>query len=371
MSDTTEGRILNSIPDLDDNTPDTGTDDTATQQDAVSSTSQADDETAAPFSADRQAAPVDATNSRSSTPNTPTPVAAVPTTGPLAGDIQRRDGLVERANKDNPNSRDLVDPRTGQVVALGGRERGLFERAQRVHNENRALTQRVTAAEANANHANEIVKLGTTLNLQPSDQSAALNLMSQFLKDPVKMLEALVVEVKSKGYEIPFLATGITPGMDTQAVGRMIDQRMAPITNATQQQEKAAQIQADARAELQRFLDDNPEGDHNLSVMADMMKQQPGLSLQNAYVTLIKWSAQNGYDFTRPLNPQIEARNNQQSQPTATVQNQPRTPTAPLPNGRTTNTAVPVDRAAQFDENSSWSDIIQHAARESGFRSVN
>lgn len=367
MSDTTQD-ILNNIPDLDDNTPDTSTDDTS--QDT--STSQgSDDDTAAPFSADNKTAPVVAPDSGSSTPNAPTQPTA-PVTGTVAGDIQRRDGLVERANKNNPATRDIVDPKTGQVIAHGGAERRYFETAQKLHRDNNSLAQRVQVAEANANHANEIVQLGTRLQLQASDQTAALNLMSQFLKDPVKMLEALVVEVKSKGYEIPFLATGITPGMDTMAVGRMIDQRMAPLTQQQTQQAQAEKVQTEARATLQGFLDDNPEGEHNLGVLAEMMTSSPGLTIQNAHVKLIKWCAQNGYDFTLPLQPQITARQQPTTpQPTATVQNQPRTPTMPLPNGRTTNSAVPVNSAAKFDENSSWSDIIQQAARESGFRSVN
>lgn len=367
MSDTTEGRILSSIPDLDDNTPDIGNDDA---QD--NSTPQADDsnDTAAPFATDKPAAPVAAPDSGSGTPNTPTQPAA-PTVGPQAGDIQRRDGLVERANKDNPNTRDIVDPKTGQIVARGGVERRYFETAQKLHRDNNQLTQRLQTAEANANHANAIVQLGTQLQLQPSDQTAALNLMSQFLKDPVKMLEALVIEVKSKGYEIPFLANGITPGMDTAAVGRMIDQRMAPLTAQQQQQRDAEQTQANAKATLDKFLDDNPEGEHNLGVLAEMMTSQPGLTIQDAHVKFIKWCAQNQYDFTQPLKPQIEARNNQQPT-TTTVQNQqPRTPTAPLPNGRQTNNAAPIDSVVKFDENSRWEDIIRQSAKEAGFSSVN
>jgi hypothetical protein len=147
---------------------------------------------------------------------------------------------------------------------------------------------------------------------------------------------------------------------------------MAPLTQQQTQQQETARAQAQAKETLDKFLDDNPEGQHNLSVLAEMMTSEPGLTLQNAHVKLIKWCAQNGYDFTVPIAPQIAARQQQPQQPTNTVQNnQPRVPIAPLPNGRTTNNAAPIDRAATFDENSSWSDIIKHAARESGFSSVN
>lgn len=368
MSDTTEGRILSSIPDLDDNTPDVA-DDTSSQQDTTTSQADDGDDTAAPFATDKSAAPVAAVDSGSRTPDVSAQPAA-PVVGPQAGDVQRRDGFVERANKDNPATRDIVDPKTGQVVARGGVERRYFETAQKLHRDNNQLTQRLQAAENNANHANEIIKLGSTLQLQQSDQTAALTLMSQFLKDPVKMLEALVVEVKSKGYEIPFLATGITPGMDTQAVGRMIDQRMAPLTQQQTQQQELEQRQISAKTTLDKFLDENPEGEHNLGVLAEMMTSEPGLTIQNAHVKLIKFCAQNGYDFTQPIRTQIEARKT--IPPTNMVQNnQPRTPTAPLPNGRQSNGVVPVESAVKFDENSSWADILRHSMKESGFSSVN
>lgn len=356
---TTESAILGSIPDLDDNTPDT-TDDTA--QDTTAQTND-DDDTAAPFAADKTA-PVVAPDSRGSTPNTPAqPVAAT------VPDIVRRDGLVERPNKDNPATRDIVNPKTGEVVAHGGVERRYFETAQKLHRDNNALTQRLTAAEANANHADAIVTLGKTLNLQASDQTAALNLMSQFLKDPVKMLEALVVEVKSKGYEIPFLASGITPGMDTAAIQRMIDARMAPITQTKVDQVQLQERQTNAKATLDKFLDENPEGEHNLGVLAQMMTSEPGLTIQSAHVKLIKWCAVNGYDFSQPLQPQVQAR--QTTQPATTpAQTPPRSNSPPLPNGRTTNGAVPVENAAKFDENSRWEDIIRHASKEAGY-SVN
>lgn len=347
MSDTTEHDILSNIPDLDDNTPDTSNDtaDTTTQETEGATTTDT-------------ATSVEGTGSEGSTSNTPTQPAA----------IVRKDGLLEKPSASNPGARDLVDPNTGLVVARGGIERRIFEGAQKVHRENTQLQQRVTQAEANANHANEVVRLGTSLNLQPADQSAALNIMARFLKDPVKTLEEMVVEVKSKGYEIPFLATGVTPGMDTAAVQRMLDQRMAPITQQRQQQEQVAQHQANAKVVLDTFLDQNPEGTHNLTVLAEMMTASPGLTIQDAYVKMIKWAASNGLDYSQPLKQQIEQR--RQQPPANTVQTptatQPRSPTAPLPNARPVNGAVPVEQAATFNENSSWADIIRQSMKESG-----
>lgn len=341
----TESDILNNIPDLDDNTPD------------ISNDTQADTTTVADTTTTDTTTAVDGTGGERSTPNAPTEPTA----------IVRKDGLLEKPSASNPGARDLVDPNTGLVVARGGIERRIFEGAQKVHRENAQLQQRVTAAEANANNANEFVKLGTTLGLSSQDQAASLNIMARFLKDPVKTLEEMVVEVKSKGYEIPFLATGITPGMDTAAVQRMLDQRMAPITQQRQQEQQAEQGRANAKVVLDTFLDANPEGTHNLTVLAEMMTASPGLTIQDAYVKMIKWAASNGLDYSQPLKQQLESRVQQQP-PANTVQTptQPRSPAAPLPNARPVNGAVPVDQAATFNEHSSWSDIIRQSMKESG-----
>lgn len=350
MSDTTEHNILNSIPDLDDNTPDTN-DDTS-----VSAT-----ETPASTAADTSEA-VGGAGDEGRRVNT----AAEPNNQPAPA--TRRDGLTEVPSKDNPGARDLVDPATGQTVARGGIERRIFEGAQRVHRENQQLMQRVTAAETAAKGITEVNALATRLNLSPQDQSTAFNIMRNFYNDPVKTLEQLVIEVKSKGYTIPFLETGVTPGMDAAAIQRMLDAKMAPLTEARTQQEQAAQYQAEAKTALDSFLDGNPEAGHNLSVLGEMLTAQPGLSLNDAYVKMIKWCSSNGLDYSQPLKPQIEAKQ-RASQPAAvsaqTPAQQPPS-TAPLPFGRTTNSAAPVAAAKSFDENSSWADIIRQSMRETG-----
>lgn len=342
--DDTEKSIISSIPDFEDNDTDTS-DGTTTP-----ATETATDNTAV-TAPNNGVAEADSGGSKPDALTQPAPVI-------------RKDGFVEKPNPEHPNTRDLVDPATGQVVARGGVERRIFESAQRLHRENSSLTTRLQQAEAQNNSATEIVKLGTTLGLSAPDQQASFNLMSQFLKDPVRMLEQLVIEVKSKGYEIPFLATGITPGMDTAAVQRMIDSRMSPITNATKQQEQQTQIQAQAKEKLDVFLDENPEGTHNLGVLAEMMTAQPGMTIENAYTRLVKWCVSNGYDYTQPLKPQIAAK----QQPATNTAQTPELPrnSVPLPNGRQANGAAQIEQVASFDENSSWADIIRHSMRATG-----
>src|SRR3954452_2005137 len=169
---------------------------------------------------------------------------------PQAPVRRRHDGLLEVPNEDNPNTRDLVDPITGRTVAKGGIERKVYEDGQRHSRENTQLKNQLANASRQLSSINEVTQEAVRLNVAPQDQVAAIRVMSDFLRDPVKTLEYLVAEVKSKGYPIPFLEQGITPGMDVSAIGRMIDNKMQPFT----QRQQAEHQQQEQRVAAERDL---------------------------------------------------------------------------------------------------------------------
>jgi flagellar capping protein FliD len=195
--------------------------------------------------------------------------------------------------------------------------------------------------------------------------------MSDFMRDPVKTLEYLVAEVKSKGYTIPFLTEGVNPGMDLTAVQRLIETKMQPFTQAQQQVQQQEEARRSAQQTLDGFLDQHPEANYHLPVLTEMLQASPGMSLQDAYLNLVSWSARQGLDHTQPLAPQIAAR--QHSAQTQTQnQHQPQSqhqqaPSRQIPNGRSAvNGAASLANAQSFNENSSWSDIIRSAMEDAG-----
>ena len=278
---------------------------------------------------------------------------------------RRHDGLVEVPNEENPNTRDLVDPITGRTVARGGIERKVYEDGQRASRENNQLKTQLAGATRQLASINQVTQEAVRLNVAPQDQVAAIRVMSDFMRDPVKTLEYLVAEVKAKGYQIPFLEQGVSPGMDVSAIGRMIDNKMQPFTQREQAERHQQEQRAAAERDLNGFLEDNQEANSNLDVLAEMLNAQPGLPLQSAYTKLIRWAHENGLDWTQPLKPQIAARRQQPSQ----QQTQQPGPQRPMP-GRGVNpsTAAPVGNGAvqQHSENSSWSDIVRSAMQEHG-----
>lgn len=280
---------------------------------------------------------------------------------------RRHDGLVEVPNAEQPNTRDLVDPITGRVVAKGGIERRVYEEGQRHSRENNQLKSQLANASRQLAGINEVTQEAVRLNVAPQDQLVAIKMMSEFLRDPVRTLETLVAEVKSKGYPIPFLEQGVSPGMDMAAIQRMIESKMAPLT----QQQQAARVQeehkARAEADINSFLEDNQEANSNLDVLAEMLQAQPGLSLHNAYTKMIRWAHENQLDWTQPLKQQIAAVR-QQPNPQQQQTQQP-APARPIPGrGVQPTSATPVGNGAvaQYNENASWADIIRQSMQEHG-----
>jgi hypothetical protein len=341
-SGSVEDSILGSIPDIHDDV-DTGTD-----------TSQGGGDTGG-----------DATTSSAPTQQGGGQTSAQP--GQPQAQVRRRhDGLVEVPNAEQPNTRDLVDPITGRVVAKGGIERRVYEEGQRHSRENNQLKNQLSQATRQLASINEVTQEAVRLNVSPQDQVVAIRIMAEFMRDPVKTLEALVSEVKSKGYPIPFLEQGVTPGMDMAAIQRMIDNKMAPITQQQVQSRQQQEHQQRAEAEINAFLEDNQEANSNLDVLSEMLQAQPGLSLHSAYTKMIRWAHENQLDWTQSLKQQIAQ---QRQQPTPQQQTQQPAPTRPIPGrGVQPTQATPVGNGAvtQYNENASWADIIRQSMQEHG-----
>lgn len=298
----------------------------------------------------------------------------------LAGAIQRRDGNVEVPNKTDSRVRDIVNPKTGEIIAFGGRERTYFETAQRAQHMLGLAQRKMQQLESSAQSSNAIVQEATKLNLSSQDSTVALNIMSRFLKDPVKVLEEMVAEVKSKGYPIPFLENGVTPGMDMAAIARMIDTRMAPLTTQQATEQQNEQVRAQAKETMDNFLDSYPEAQHNLGTLAEIMtasfeRDGKHMTIQDAYVTFVKWAASQGLDYSLDVKPQIEAKFRNQQQPTNQQPiNQPQTQRAPLPvNGRpqVNGQEQTTDSAVVFREDARWDDVVRHAMRQAGYSGLN
>lgn len=280
--------------------------------------------------------------------------------------VRRTDGLVERQSATNPRTRDLVDPLTGQVVAQGGIERRIYDQSKRHERDAQTLRRENEQLKAQTNGYQQANSLATQLGLTPEAQQLSYRVMSDFQRDPVRTIEYLIAEVKGKGYTIPSL-NGQGQATDLEAFAKLIDQRLAPITQQYQQTRQATEAQQRASNDLDTFLEQAPDARTNLDVLSEVLKGDPSLNLHTAYIRFLTWCNSQQLDPTQHVGPQLQARQEQQQQQSLSPA-QPRQ-TRPLPGGRQMNgsPAIPVGSRATHDENSEWSSIINDSMLEAGY----
>jgi hypothetical protein len=338
MSDTSEKDILSNVPGLED---DSGGDDSGSEGAGSQPTESEESGTASE--------PAEAPTAQAKEGQPPI--------------VRRSDGLVERQSPTDPRVRDLVDPATGQVVAKGGIERRIFDKATRAEQQANAFKSQLQTANTQLETLRSVNSVANQLKLPPEQQVMAMRVMSDFMKDPVTTIEYLIGEVKAKGYQIPSL-NGAGQQTDMAAFQRMLDERLAPMMQERQQQEAARQAQTRAKETLDNFLGQEPDARANLDILANMIEQDQSLSLESAYIRFMRWCMVNQLDPTQPVGPQAQARE-QQSQ--SLPGNQPRQP-RPLPTGRPMNGQVGAVDRRPFDEHSEWSDIIKQSMAEAGMQ---
>jgi len=140
-------------------------------------------------------------------------------------------------------------------------------------------------------------------SLAPADIPKAVKVYTQLLQNPVGTLKQMLVEAKALGHNIE----GIGEGVDTAAIQKMLDQRLAGIEKPKEQSQVQQVPTVDNDDDL--FVQAYPDAAQHMDVYLDMLKKNPKLSNTELYFTVKNWADSNGYDYSKPLKPQIDARN--------------------------------------------------------------
>lgn len=360
----TDDEILNSIPGMNDTDVDTGDDNGAadvTTEAAATTTTQPGN------TGDNGASAATGSGSGSAD-------------GTAAqGDKQQQQQPTKPQAKDARGPADLVDPKTGQVIAKGGAERRYYEDAQRYRREaDRARTE-LTTAQSRVRELEAATSIAKELGLNATQQIAAMRTMADLMKDPVTTLKAIITEVRAAGVNLDDLFQNAS-GIDMAAINKTIDTKLQPVLKPQQEQQQRQQVEADAQRTLDDFLDKHQDAAHNLDVISSIMRET-GSDLPSAYIEMVKWASRNGYDPTQPLMQQMHDRtaqeNGQQQQPQSVQPNTQTTtpqPSKPLPNGRTAvadtsanGSVADVEDNTVYNEAASWRNILRREMMAGGF----
>jgi len=277
-------------------------------------------------------------------------------------------GLEIRPDPANPKNSILVDPRTGATVAANAMEVRNYKAIQK---ENQTYQQEVTTLRAQVQAYEQATTYAREQGLTPEHQLTAVRIMGDFLKDPGGTLGKLVAEMQAAGHELPFMQqAGISP----KVLEQIIDKRLAPLTAQQQQHTEQAAIDTAAQEQLDNFLMAHQDATNNIPFLGYILEKGGATTYEGAYITMLKWCAQNKLDHTQPLEPQIEARRAAAAKPTgATSEPVTAGPRTPLPNGRNAldvgaqSTAEAAQRDGLYSEHMSWEDIVRHGMREAGY----
>ena len=202
------------------------------------------------------------------------------------------------------------------------------------------------------------------LGLSNEDTVLGLQLVQSWRKDPIGTLKYILTEAKAMGHNIE----GINCSqIDTDAVGRIIYQKLSPFIQDRQQQLDVNTANTKATEAYNGFIAQYPDAVNHQDVIADMLRRDNSLTPVAAYYKLQTWTIQHGLDFSQPLQAQMQQQQTQQQG----VPPQTQQATRPMVGGQTLtqqttqqpnadNGVAPAD--AEFD------DIIAQVLVENGLK---
>jgi hypothetical protein len=188
----------------------------------------------------------------------------------------------------------LIDPKTGKIVAPSGPARRFYEdlhrtRAQlnetnRQFNENRQLMGRaaqvMTDMKAKIDAFEGQNNLPQQLGLSPDEHAEALQFMAKF-KNPstaVDAIKLILTRAAQRGINMEGLQQSpLDLSVLTQDIYKKIEDQIAPITNRLKASNEQEEQQKKADAEVQNFFYQNPQARQFAPVLVKMA-QRPELA---------------------------------------------------------------------------------------------
>lgn len=266
----------------------------------------------------------------------------------------------EEKGKDTSDPNDLK--LTDGTVIKAGPERRWYE-------DGRIAKQKLGIAESNVTRLNgELGTLKTkydtleatvkSIGLEdPAQVSSAVKLYKDLARDLPGTMQKLLAEAKAMGHTFE----GVGGSIDTAAISNLIDARM-PKASQEQKQPTREEIDAQSTKDVQEFVTQFPDAVTHEAHIAALIDRSveigKPISLTDAYFLLKERVVADGFDWAKPIGPQVEARK----------QTQAKTETKPRTGGRSVIERTPVDpnEIIQPERELDSDSIVSAAMRENG-----
>jgi hypothetical protein len=267
----------------------------------------------------------------------------------------------------NPNG-DITDA-NGEVIAKGGFASRMYQTNQRLKSRLEDQTRELNSLATQVGEIQSLARSISQAGLNNDETAQAITLAARMKRgDYLGVAKEVLALVAAQGYNVTdLLGSDVGDTIEMRAVQRMLDERLAPLQRQEQAQTREQEIERTARANYQKFVDENEYADVHADAIARLAQQQ-GINPQTAYNRLWKFAAENRLDFSQPLGPQIQAiqANGQQRQ----QQRQDVQPAArgqrPMPNGGATRGNGVASHLTEAGADSDWGSIIKEVQRTLG-----
>jgi hypothetical protein len=260
----------------------------------------------------------------------------------------------------------IVDPKTGTIIATAGQARRHYEKAARLEAISGDLERRNVDLATQLKRYESYTAIQSQYGVTQQELSQGLGLVADFKTNPVAAARKVVELALAQGYNVSdILGKDAGDAIELRGINRMIDQKLQPFTelhqSQVQQREQVARMQQ-AQAALSNFFDTHEHSSVHAEDLNTLLGENESLTPEKAYYELRMFAAENGLDFSRPLKPQVAAIANGQQQPSAQNRNPARPTQRPIPNGSRANMQVRNVSDRNFAQPSDdWSKIIKSA----------
>lgn len=252
-----------------------------------------------------------------------------------------------------------ITTENGQIIAEKGFASRMYQQNQRLKEQNTQLNRQFEEIIPRVRELEVLDRNIKQYGLDTMETAQALDLAGRMKRgDYLGVAKEVIALVMAQGYNATdLLGTEVGDTLEMRSVRQMLDERLAPLQReeqARQQNEQATQRAQRAYAE---FVSNNDYAEVHANDIASVARQH-GIPVQQAYNRVRAFAFDNGFDFSKPLKPQIEARiAEHETQSPANQQRQQ--PTRPMPNGASTRMNGEPQNIAPASADDDWGTILR------------
>lgn len=290
---------------------------------------------------------------------------------------QQPQGIAQQQRLPADAKGNLVDPRTGAIIATAGDGRRWYEENRRTSYQLTQAKQQIDQINVQLQAYKEANAAATQLELQPAETLMAMQLFANYKKDPIATFKWMLTEAQAAGHNLSSIFPNGAGAFDPAAIKQMIASELAPLRQASEREQAIQQAGEEGRQETEAFYAEHPDAQMHENVLVSILQREMETlprerwaSLETHYYKLKTWALEKGLDWNRPLAPQLNGDANatgNQQQPMG--QQRPMLTHGVPPTGRGGN-IQPRSNGAVASENMTSAEIVREALAEAKARGM-